>query len=58
MLRRIRERRGMTQDELAKKVGVTRITITRIETSARNPSMALVQKLAKALKVKLAELLK
>ncbi len=57
MLKKIRESRNMTQGELAAKVGVHLVTISRIETGARNPSMPLVQKLAEALKVKLARLL-
>ena len=57
MLRQVREKRKMTQGELAAKVGVHLVTISRIETGARNPSMPLLQKLAKALKVKLTDFL-
>ncbi len=58
VLKRVREQKGLTQGELADKVGVCRVTITRIETGARNPSMPLLQKIANALKVELTDLLK
>lgn len=57
MLKGIREKKGMTQGALAKKVGVHLVTISRIETGARQPSMDLLHRLAKALKVKVANLL-
>ncbi len=57
VLKAIREKRGLTQGELAAKVGVHWVTISRIETGARNPSMPLLVKLAKALKVKVGRLL-
>ena len=57
MLKRARERRAMTQAALAAKVGVHQVTIARIETGVRNPSMPLLQKMSKALKVKLTDLL-
>ncbi len=58
VLKEIREKRGMTQGQLARKVRVHLVTISRIETGARNPSMALLHKLAKALKVNAGQLLK
>ena len=57
MLKRIREKRRMTQGQLAQKVGVHLVTISRIETGARQPSMDLLHRLAKALKVKVGDLL-
>jgi transcriptional regulator with XRE-family HTH domain len=53
MLKTAREKRGLTQSELAEKVGVHLVTICRIETGARNPSMPLLQKIAKALGMRL-----
>jgi len=53
----ILEKRKLTQVALAKKVGVHQVTIARIETGERNPSMDLLQRLAKALKVKVGRLL-
>jgi len=57
VLKKARERRKLTQVELAGKVGVHEITISRLERGDRQPSMALLQRLAKTLKVKVAELL-
>ena len=57
MLKAARERRSMTQAALAKKVGVHQVTIARVETGTRRPSMDLLQRLGKALKVKVSELL-
>jgi len=57
VLKKIRQRRKLTQAELARRVGVHVITITRLETGARRPSMDLLQRLAKVLKVKVGELL-
>ncbi len=57
MLKKARERRGLTQAALAKKVGVHQVTIARLETGVRRPSMDLLQRLARILKVKLRTLL-
>jgi len=57
-LKRLREKRGWTQQVLAEKVGVARVTIARIEIGNRRPSLELVERLAKALKVKVGDLLK
>jgi len=57
MLKRARARRKLTQVELAKRVGVDEMTISRIERDVRRPSMALLQRLAKALGVPVSELL-
>ena len=58
MLKKARERRKLTQAALAKKVGVHQVTIARLETGERRPSMDLLQRLTKALKVKVGDLLK
>lgn len=57
MLSEARKRAGLTQAALAKKVGVHQVTIARIESGARHPSMTLLQRIARALGVPLAELL-
>jgi transcriptional regulator with XRE-family HTH domain len=57
LVREARERCGWTQDELAERVGVHRITITRVESGALRPGVDLFEALAKALKVDPAELL-
>ncbi len=46
----------MTQDDLAKKVGVTRQTINAIELQKYDPSLSLAFKLAKLFNVKIEEL--
>jgi transcriptional regulator with XRE-family HTH domain len=40
---------GMTQNELAKKSGISQADISRLETGNRNPSIALLQRLAQAM---------
>ncbi len=56
-LKQIREKRGWTQERLAEKVGVSRVTIARIEIGNRRPSLELLERLAKVLKVKVGDLL-
>jgi transcriptional regulator with XRE-family HTH domain len=46
----------LTQAELAARVGVAKNTVTRIEIGNRRPSFDLLERLAKTLKVSLAEL--
>lgn len=57
MLKRTRMRRKLTQVELARKVGVHEMTISRLERGDRQPSMALLQRLARVLKVPMTALL-
>ena len=57
MLKKARARRDLTQVQLAKLVGVHKITISRLERGERQPSMALLQRLAKKLRVPVTELL-
>lgn len=52
-LKAIRELNGLTRDELAKRVGVSRITIYYLETGKRNPTTELGKKISKALNVPL-----
>ncbi len=56
VLRKARIKRGLTQVELGERVGVSRVTISYLETGRRRPSMDLLQRLAKALKVKVGDL--
>lgn len=45
-IRELREERGLTQEELAKKVDVTRQTILFMEKGKYNPSLRLAWKIA------------
>ncbi len=54
-IRRLRFERGMTQEELALRVGVSRQTIMSIERGATNPSVLLAYKLAMALQSPVTE---
>ena len=56
-LKRLREKRGWTQQVLAEKVGVSRVTVARIEIGNRKPPLELLYRLAKVLKVKVGDLL-
>ena len=56
-LKQFRAVRGMTQEALAKKAGISRVYIARLETGKQDPTLSTLVKLAKALKVKVAELL-
>lgn len=49
---------GLTQAELAERVGVQPETISRIETGARAASLALIARVADALEVELHELVR
>jgi putative transcriptional regulator len=57
-LREAREARGMTQETLAKKVGVSRAYLSRLEMGRHDPPLSRVRKLAKALGVKVETLVK
>ena len=55
-LKRLRTAHGMTQVDLAKRAKVTQGSIAQLEGGLRNPSLAMLRRLAKALKVTVAEL--
>lgn len=56
MLKETRISRGLTQKQLAERVGCTRNMITMIENDVCNPSLGLLIKLAEALSCKLDDL--
>jgi len=56
-LKQYRESRGLTQEALAKKAGLSRAYIARLEIGRHNPTLSTLEKLAKALKVKVGKLL-
>jgi transcriptional regulator with XRE-family HTH domain len=57
-VREWRDRRGLTQEQLAEKAGISRGYLARLETARQDPKLSTLEKLAKALKVDVAKLLK
>ena len=55
-VKRLRNARGWTQEQLATRVGCARNTIARIETGNRRPSLTLLERLSVIFKVGMAEL--
>jgi len=47
----------MTQEKLAARAGISRGYLARLETARQDPRLSTLEKLAKALKVSVAELL-
>jgi len=56
-LKALRERRGLTQEQLSEKSGVSRSYLARLETGRQDPTLSTLEKLAKALGVKVGRLL-
>src|SRR3954467_13285179 len=56
-LRYVRERRGLTQAQLAKLSGIPRSTIALVETGSGNPTLTVLSTLAAALQLSIEELL-
>jgi XRE family transcriptional regulator, regulator of sulfur utilization len=57
-LKEIREEKGVTQDNIAMSLGVSRGFISKIENGKTNPTLSTMTKIAKALNVTTDELLK
>jgi transcriptional regulator with XRE-family HTH domain len=55
-LKKLRTARGMSQDALAEKANITREYVNKLEAGRYDPTVSVVQRLAKALKVSVAEL--
>ena len=55
-IKEYRSRQGLTQDDLAKKVGVRRETIVFLEQGKYNPSLRLAHDIARALHTKIDDL--
>ena len=55
-LRRLREGRGMTQEDLAYESGVGRVAIAQMETGRRLPSLATLFRLAEGLRMEASDL--
>ena len=56
-IQELRGRRGLTQEQLAAKAGLSRGYLARLETMRHVPTLLTLEKLAKALGVKVARLL-
>jgi len=56
-LKRLREEKGVSQADLAKKAKLTREHVNRLEAGRHGPTMVVLQRLAKALGVPVAKLL-
>ncbi|MBI4465756.1 MAG: helix-turn-helix transcriptional regulator [Acidobacteria bacterium] len=54
-IRRIRQRRGLSQGEMQKRTGILRSYLSRVENGHTVPSFATLQRLATAMEVTLSE---
>ena len=57
-IRKLREERGLSQAALAAKAKITREYVNKLEAGRYDPTLGVVQRLAKALGVTLADLVK
>jgi transcriptional regulator with XRE-family HTH domain len=57
IVRRVREAAGISQEELAALTNIHRTYIGGIERGERNPTLIMIHRLAKALRIKPAQLL-
>lgn len=55
-LKSTRESRGMTQQELAERIGVRRETILHLENNRYNPSLEMALKIARVFNLKIEDL--
>lgn len=53
---KLREARGLTQEALAQKTGLNRVTLARLERAQHPPNLETLDRIARALHVSLAEL--
>ncbi len=56
-IKKLRAELGMTQEDLAEKVGVSRVYIGYVEQGRNSPSLEILERIAKALRVKIGDLL-
>ena len=54
----IRARRGMTQEALAAKARINRVTLARLERAQHPPNLDTLERIARALRVRLVDLVK
>lgn len=57
LVRSLREKKGFSQEAFADKVGIHRTYIGGIERGERNPTLTMISRIAKALRIEPAKLL-
>jgi transcriptional regulator with XRE-family HTH domain len=57
-VKRIREQKNMTQGDLCRATGLDRAYVSNIESGNKNPTLATIEKIAKALGISSSDLLK
>lgn len=56
-IKKFRHNIGITQEDLAEKVGVSRVYIGYVEQGRNTPSLEILEKIAKVLKVRISNIL-
>ena len=56
-LKRLRTAKKLSRYALAKRAGISRVYVTKLETGRSDPTIGMLQRLARALGVPMAELL-
>lgn len=56
-LKQLRSARGWSQEDIAHRAGIDRTYISGIERTVRNPTITVIERLAKALSTKIGDLL-
>jgi transcriptional regulator with XRE-family HTH domain len=56
-LKRLRETKGLSQEALARKASITREYVNKLEAGRYDPTVGVLKRIAKALGVKVTELL-
>jgi transcriptional regulator with XRE-family HTH domain len=54
----LRQERGLSQEALARKTGLNRVTLARLERALHPPNLETLERIAKALRVSLADLVR
>ena len=59
LAKNLKVRRGnLTQEAFARKLGISRATLTRLESAAQNTTIATLEQIAKALRCEIGDLFK
>ncbi len=54
----LRQARGLSQEALAEKTGLNRVTLARLERAMHPPNLETLERIARALRVSLADLVR